>query len=387
MLHHGHKRTRPLTPPPRRLWLFALATVLLAGLGGGRLEACSCRLALTGSHPCLDFWHADAVFAGRPIAVETLDFQAGDWAYSELRFRFEVDEGFRGVEAGDVVEVSTGMGGGDCGYEFRLNVRYVVYASRDGEGGLRTGLCGSTGPADSSKEDLWYGRLAARGKQPTTLFGIAAHHERSSMERAGYPSPIASATIRAERVNDDAVEVVTDHEGRFELGLPGAGSYTVTADWRTVKDGATLPPAAEQQISVEEGRCVAVEIIADRLARITGTLVNDAGLIPNYVSVALIPAPKPGVESLEDNTDDWAVIDAHGGFTFKHVFPGEYLVVSEPVMTPRVFYPGRFDLADAQVVTVAAGETVDLGVFNLPKLEESQNPATEAPDGDAGEAQ
>lgn len=47
------------------------------------------------------------------------------------RYTVRVERSFKCGSAPDTVVIYSGMGGGDCGYRFELNERYVIYASRD----------------------------------------------------------------------------------------------------------------------------------------------------------------------------------------------------------------------------------------------------------------
>jgi hypothetical protein len=58
---------------------------------------------------------------------------------NERLVRFVVRRTWKGV-AGPIVEISTGMGGGDCGVDFAIGREYIVDAqNRDGR--LVTGIC------------------------------------------------------------------------------------------------------------------------------------------------------------------------------------------------------------------------------------------------------
>ncbi len=361
---------------------------VIANLWTSPAGACSCVGSAVGSHPCVALWQADAVFAGRAAAVEVLGGPEpeGDYACSSRRVSFEVAEGFRGAETGDVVEIVTGMGGGDCGYDFELGKSYVVYAHRGDAGVLYAGICGRTRTLSEAEEDLRYGRRIAAGEQPSLVYGIALHRTRRSADEYGEQTPIAGSTIRVQGPDRRSIESTTDGEGRFQVELPGGGDETSAADWSAVapEPAAPIPPAAEQAFSVADGSCAAVEIGVDDLARITGTLIDATGQPPDWhwlelVEAAAYRSPEGGRTGHragepaavgEPSAYDEARVDDHGSFTFVQIYPGEYLLVVNrsqfPSPYPRIFYPGTTDLAQALPVAVAAGEVVDVGTFNLP---------------------
>lgn len=81
--------------------------------------------------------HADAVFAGKVIAAEQfrITFKEGPPAFDVpiyvMRYTLQVEREFKGRMVADQVIVYTGMGNGDCGFQFKLNERYIVYGDRD----------------------------------------------------------------------------------------------------------------------------------------------------------------------------------------------------------------------------------------------------------------
>src|SRR6185436_12957521 len=102
-----------------------------------------------GGAPCESFGTASAVFAGTVIAVrekpapKKIDRNDLDWL-PRFAYKFSVQQAYSGV-AGTEVEVYTGSGGGDCGYQFKVGQRYLVYAHLYKER-LTTGICTRTRP-------------------------------------------------------------------------------------------------------------------------------------------------------------------------------------------------------------------------------------------------
>jgi hypothetical protein len=72
--------------------------------------------------------------------------------YPHMLVTFQILETFKGPKASDV-QLSTGMGGGDCGYLFETGKTYVVYA-HGVEGDLGAGICSLTGPASDPRSGL-----------------------------------------------------------------------------------------------------------------------------------------------------------------------------------------------------------------------------------------
>jgi len=133
--------------------------------------ACSCA----GSNPpCQAAWEVSAVFTGTVIDVAqpsiTAQPSSGSTTGRQMAnaprpaltppvrtVRLQLGEVLNGVERDlKEVEVVTGMGGGDCGYGFQVGEAYVVYAYRNSEGRLSTGICSRTRPLKDAAENLAY---------------------------------------------------------------------------------------------------------------------------------------------------------------------------------------------------------------------------------------
>src|SRR5690242_12833412 len=116
---------------------FAVFTALLVSTCTSGM-ACSC----VGSAPtCQATWlQADAVFVGR-VYWSSSKITKNQFGQEVLRrsVKIKVLEPFVGDVQGWVT-IETGMGGGDCGFNFSWSEKYVVYAYRDKEGALGTSI-------------------------------------------------------------------------------------------------------------------------------------------------------------------------------------------------------------------------------------------------------
>jgi hypothetical protein len=54
------------------------------------------------------------------------------------------------------MRLSTGLGGGDCGFDFEVGKEYLVYAFKDETGELSTNICTRTTRLEKSSENLAY---------------------------------------------------------------------------------------------------------------------------------------------------------------------------------------------------------------------------------------
>ncbi|HSI34441.1 MAG: hypothetical protein ACAI43_23390 [Phycisphaerae bacterium] len=133
---------RPLTA------LLAIVALLSAAVPAAL--ACKCA---PPPPPAEAMGKCDAVFLGKVTAVERGD--------RGIRVTIAVEKSWKGDARAELV-VTTGMGGGDCGYGFQQGKSYVVYAyARDT--GLSTGTCSRTCHIDDAGEDL---KALGEGKKP-----------------------------------------------------------------------------------------------------------------------------------------------------------------------------------------------------------------------------
>ena len=99
----------------------SLAIVILSLFGltlpVSRADACTC---MSGIPLCESAWTSDVVFSGEVLSVEPPTNPDGERLMPDRRVRIRVIEAWRGEVSG-VVEVTTGNGGGDCGYSFLPN--------------------------------------------------------------------------------------------------------------------------------------------------------------------------------------------------------------------------------------------------------------------------
>ena len=87
-----------------------LAVLCLVALCSRNASACECG---GGGPPCQNAFQVDAVFLGTVRAMSTLG-GTPDSRFPRPLVVFAIEQAFKGVQDA-TVEVTTGMGGGDCG--------------------------------------------------------------------------------------------------------------------------------------------------------------------------------------------------------------------------------------------------------------------------------
>lgn len=373
---------------PKRIFLvIAGLTVSLLSVFSASAEACTCGGTFSGSQPCQEYWSAAAVFAGQVTDVSILsqDLGGGRVGYRRKLVRFSLEQSFRGVD-GQSVEVMTGMGGGDCGYDFKQGERYFVYAYRNPNGGkLGAGICSRTRPISKAGADLEYARTVARGKTGGIIFGIVLRYTRDTYLGYGNHKGIEGVSITIEG-NNKKFNLLTDNEGRFQLDGLSAGRYKVWAE-----APSNLRKFSAQEVVVTEGRCAAAEFETTSLGAIKGKVVNSGGESASKLKISLIPADTGGNEEKWRGREISSYTDVRGLYSFDKIPPGEYVVAVnyegqpsefDPPF-PRAYLPGTMDPAQAMVFSISEGQEIEAPDFRLlPRLvERTIEGVVELPDG------
>ncbi len=105
---------------------------------------------------------SDAVFEGRVVEIRK-GADSGSVSTRTNTVRLRVVRSWKGVGE-EALTVRTATNGASCGYPFRANQSYLVYANSS-PAGLRVGLCSRTKPIDQAKEDL---ELLGMGEVPVS---------------------------------------------------------------------------------------------------------------------------------------------------------------------------------------------------------------------------
>ncbi|HWS53574.1 MAG TPA: hypothetical protein VN228_05585 [Pyrinomonadaceae bacterium] len=338
------------------LLLLSLAACLLCA---DRALACSC---LAPGPPCNAYGSAAAVFVGTVTGVREKPRTEQDMDWAPRVFTFAVEQAFLGVE-GARAEVSTGLGGGDCGYDFRRGQSYLVYAGRDEKGGrLVTGICTRTRPASEAAEDLEFLR-GLPGREPgVTISGRVERQRREAgADGARKNEPLAGAALVVEGEGVRR-ELRADDRGRFSLPGLKPGAYKV----RLTPPEGLFAYQTEQEVRVGDRGCGVADFYVVDDGRIGGRVTDAAGQPVPKILLDLVLAEKVGA----GDSPLYAEADEEGRFEFKALPPGRYflgvrideggraLSGNPNAEFPRTFYPGVAEASEAVAITVGEGERV-----------------------------
>ena len=300
-----------------RLPLFFGSIVFLLFVSAYDALACSCA---SSGPPCQAFWQTDAVFSATVISKSVITVDTGIESFpkeQQIAVKLLVEDTFRGSLGGNDVEMLTGMGGGDCGYNFEKGKKYLVYAS-EYRGRLRAGICSRTRLLSEATEDLSYFRNLPPENSGSNIRVKVFKSLPPLRDNANSEvTPMERVKITAEG-NDQKYEGVTNPAGEFEFKNLPAGKYKVSSDiphsernhWQT-------------EITVDDRACAAVEFWNSVEGKISGTVFDENGNPANGVKIDLIQLTDANNAS---PTGRWRFTTDKGTYELPDVPPGEYLL-------------------------------------------------------------
>lgn len=295
--------------------------------------ACSC---IGTPSPCIAAGQSAAVFVGTvtEFAEPSRITRLGRYELTRRTARFRVSEVLSGIPAWQKeIAILTGHGGGDCGFRFEPGTTYVVYAYRNRQGDLETGICSRTREISSAAEDLDYIRRNANAGDTGEIrvrTGLpdkpGPGGQRISLERAG-----------SRYVNQ------TDPAGVARFSALPAGEYVVHAD----ADGDL-----RDDPRVQLGAKGCAELSLRRSLVISGLVTTESGKPAAQAEVhARLTSGAPAEET---------VTARDGRYELRIDKPGDYLVgvnlnraATRDSPYPRWFHPGTAEQSAATVVSFA----------------------------------
>lgn len=349
---------------PATLRLVGLVSLVII-LSFEPADACSCA---GEPPPCEAFSGATAVFVGEVLdAAQQKEHKNEDGTttvYDVGSIRFHVTEAFSGVTS-SIVVISSGTGGGDCGYWFKRGQSYLVYAFGEPER-LSTGICTRTAPISDAEEDLVFLRNLPKTGTGGVLHGIVNRVVGDVEHGPTEVSPMPGVKVIIEGAHVRR-ELFTDAEGRYNTtGLP-EGEYDVRLDipanLASISRGAMSDRfgsySGHEKTRVYDRGCMRNDFGVQSNGRIGGKLTDAAGKPIKELMVNLVNAAAA-------DKGWFAFTDSEGKYEFRMVQPGRYLLGVNLQWVPddqypysRTYYPGVVEEDKATVIGVGDGEKVE----------------------------
>lgn len=322
------------------------------------VNACDC---VAGGTPCHDYWKAAAVFTGTVIYSSSTTYKRGEYDVTGRLVRFNIDQPFRGVK-GKNVEVRTGLGDSDCGYNFRVGGQYLVYAYNDGDK-LATSICSRTRLISEASDDLAYFQGLATAEPGATISGEVKRLD-GAVTSAERLQPVPDVKIVIEGPSR-RVEAITDQKGNYRVSGLAPNTYKVRVE---LPDGLSIHNP-EQEARVFDRGCAQISFWVESDTRVRGKVFDAQGQPAADVLMELVPA-----EGQDNGFATLVTTDKDGRYEMKLVRPGRYFfgvriygsAGSTYVPFPRTYYPGVREADRATLITVVEGQQIDLNDLILP---------------------
>jgi len=335
---------------------FVVMMVFVATIGAAPdAAACTC---LSGG--CGDAVQADAVFVAIAERVEAdVQRNVNEYEFPQRAVHLSDIRPLRGEPQSVVL---TGLGSGDCGYEFQPGTRYLIVADRrPSDGRLRTSICSLTRPLAEAGGLIAYIESLNRPADGGRVWG------RVQLDTPGTNVPSGLSGARVVIRGPVEASTTTDSDGHYGFAKLPSGPYVVTAT--PPEGGAGLLPMPPQQINLEVPvACGIVDFVAKNDGRIRGRVVGPGGTPVANLLVDLQPVPFKYGASIEYGAET----DANGNYEFLKVAQGHYRVGINFLLGPnsRLPYPisSARTATGADVVEVGPGEDVVLSPLVLTPL-------------------
>ena len=331
-------------------------------LAPANLLACSCMRA-SAAQRCGALNNSTAIFVGVVLGKRALPPTAGEMTllnkmpdrmrqsflnFRPMQFDFQVVEPFRGTTSQEVT-IQTGHGGGDCGYEFEIGKRYLVFAGGTEGSALGTSICTLTQPFSEGSTELKALRRmrddAANGLVEGTVAKPYYSANGNVYHGAGIPGVDVVLSNKA-----GTYSARSDTQGDFLLRELLPGTYEVA-----LTNGIRLNDQPKP-VKVSAGVCSPFDFDIEAARVVSGQIIGERDSVGG-VRVRLIPK---SVVADSSRWPEWVDSTDHDGyFKIKEVPAGEYYVAIfangppdgfEPY--PATFAPGVKNAEEADTVRV-----------------------------------
>jgi len=252
--------------------------------------------------------------------------------------------------------VYSGRGGADCSIRFLVGEKYLVEGQRGSDGNISAYICSKTRNFRDSDPLLAELRTIKDGKKPDVLFGEFWRIQEPSggASDPDYNQPLGDRAITL-RLGDREFHTKSDANGNYKFRELPPGSYTILAD---------LPPNLVLGEFIRDTPAPTVEVFADRCGEyqikafprtsISGLVLAKGGIGVSGWEASDIQLFR--ADKYKENAQTWADRGwwnhpgDNGFFEFKHVVPGDYVLVYNPSNAidvrhrfPRTFFPSASD--------------------------------------------
>src|SRR5688500_17811072 len=318
---------------------------------------------------CTQGWKSGhVVFAGTVTGKlnTTIPARGGSYSYYQNAFQFSVSESFRGPAiAGQEFTVHTGMGGGDCGYEFKIGTSYLVYAS-EYNGKVVTNICTSTAPAARMQHVMRELRALGKGERAADLFGMIGTSSLSVGVDPMELKPLAGKKVRVIGTHGSERSTTTDDDGVYAFHNLPVDTYRLEVD----------PPTGMSTWQRNRGEIYKVEVGAEGISgcpasltfsadgRIKGRVVDEDGNgVAGFITTERVDEKEREIARYRGGGMGYTT--DNGDFELWLLYPTRYRLVFHPKISGRVDF--RVPAVKSEVITIALGQRIDNFRLKVPR--------------------
>lgn len=243
-----------------------------------------------------------------------------------------------------------GGDGVDCGYQFRVGVRYLIEVEAGSNG--MVSMCGQTRPIVAAQGQLEFLSTQPGPDRPRVFGRVSAADVKG--QGLGWPGgpPVEAAAVTLD--GPVRVRQTTGADGAFSIrGVPD-GNYRLSVTVPADRDDVSAPAPTEVTLTSDTA-CVNVDLVAPSTSQVTGTVVDSTGAPAPGVFVEIFPAP---YNQWAGGFVHGAASGADGRFTIERLPPGRYVGgIGVPVPSPdRAVAPALArDVSGSPVLDIAPG--------------------------------
>ena len=321
------------------------------------VSACTCGMS---PGTCTQSWKwGQVIFTGTVTgklsapAPRTVDDH-----FTQNAFQFSVSETFRGSAiAGQEFTIYTGMGGGDCGYDFKVGTSYLVYASAY-QGKFVSTICSSTAPAARMRHIIQQLRALQRGERVADLFGLIGTSPISIADDPLELKPLAKKQVRVIGARGLERSTTTDDHGVFLFKTLPVDTYRLEVD----------PPTGMSTWQLNRGEAYKIEIGAEGITgcpagfsftadgRIRGRVVDENGNgVAGFVTTELVDEKEREIARFRSG--GMGSETENGEFEIWLLRPTRYRLAFHPKINGRVDF--RVPAVKSDVITLTLGQRID----------------------------
>ncbi len=312
------------------------------------------------------------------------DKDGNQMTFQEQSVRIHVDEPFKGVSKGQVIELYEGAN--DCAAKFRTGQRAVFYLQGDPTRGVwRVPPCThSLGNVESGGDDLLFLQGLPRSAKGTRLSGEVKLYEDSPKESFRRVGGVRSVKVKVAGPKGFIQETVTNAAGGYEVYGLLPGTYSVSIE---VPAGLKLKFPVTAGSPQVKGDDAAVKLLLNGSASVSFVLQSDTRLSGHTLDSKGNPVKGlcldlRSVEGQGENSSHFTCSNENGLFEMEMMSPGKYWLVAQDnvkegsfISKSTLYYPGVRDREKATTISLEAGKYMEHLEIQIPS-DEKRNKVT-----------